>query len=555
MPTKKWVVLPRQSDDLVQQILINRGLTSQIDQEIFLNPPPPTFETIFSLSKIDQDNFQKAIKRVLTAIKNKEKIIVYGDYDSDGITATTVLWETLYGLNGNVLPYIPDRETEGYGLNKQAITSIKEQGVSLIITVDCGITDCEEVEWAREKGLDVIVTDHHQKGAKLPSAYAIVHDDTLVGATVAWLLSEGIKIAANKDGLGPLPLGINLDLAAIGTVSDLQPLHGKNRSFVTWGLKELNQTKRLGLKTLIKYCDLSEKILDTYHVGFVLAPRLNASGRLHKAMEAVRLLCTKDEIQAISLAEQLSKLNTRRQEMTGDGVELATAQVNQSQMPKILVLADESWHEGIIGLIAARMKEEYYRPALALSINGKLAKGSARSIKGFNIIEALRQVQDLLVDCGGHPMAAGFTIELANLPEFKTRLESIAADSLTDEDLEPSLEIDADLLFSQISRETKAQIDRLRPFGVENHEPLFLLRKTEVISKQLLGKEKKHLKFLIKSNNLLPIEVLVFSQGSRFNEFNIGDYLDIAFTLDENEWQGVKKIILKAKDFRISENS
>lgn len=551
--TKKWKVAKKESEDLTKQLLYNRGLKTEEAQELFLNPPKPTLSYLKEYSKVDKNTYQKAIERILTAIENQEKIIVYGDYDVDGITGTTILWETIYYMGGNCLPYIPDRESEGYGLNIQAIEKLSTDGVDLIITVDCGITNVQEVVYANEKNIDIIVTDHHQKGKELPPAYAVFYDDTLVGASVAWFLAEGLIEARKEKGLEfrkPLELNQNWDLAALGTIADLQPLLDKNRSFAYWGLKELNKTKRLGLLKLIERAQLSLGELETYHVGFILAPRLNASGRLHDALSSVRLLCTHQELEAMEFADSISKLNIQRQELTYASFEQAEIQVAQNKDQKLFVLAHESWHEGIVGLVASRVKEKYYRPAVAISVQEGIGKGSARSIAGFNIIETLREAQEYLLGCGGHPMAAGFTIDPEKIELFTEKLQAIAEKNITDEMLEDILAIDAQISLDTITKDFLEKISKFKPFGVGNPEPLFLASKVTVVEARQIGKDKSHLKLRVRDQGQ-AFEVLAFGKGERFNEVSEGTLLEIVFSVYENTWNGVTTINLKSKDFKV----
>lgn len=560
---KKWQLLPKHSDDLFQQLLYNRNLKTKEEQEEFLKPPQPTFDNIFPKSKIHKREFSKALSRIFQAIQNKEKIIIYGDYDTDGITGTTILWETIYYLGGDCLPYIPDRAREGYGLNKAAIKKLAGEKAKLIITVDCGITNAAEIALAKKLGLDVIITDHHYKGKNSVEAFAVIHDNTLVGASIAWLLSEGLLQKYQKEKRlsarvpSKLKLNQNWELVAMGTIADLQPLLGKNRCFVKWGLQELNHTKRRGLKSLIEQAELKWGAIGTYEVGFVIVPRLNASGRLQDALQAVRLLCLSDETQAFQLAHEISQLNIQRQEMTSTSFTEAEEQIEIDVQKKIIVLANEKWHEGIVGLIASRIKEKYYLPTLAISIKNNIGKGSARSISGFNMIETLQEVREYLIECGGHPMAAGFSIKADNINSFRDRLEEIASRKISPELLENKLEIEAELDYQQITWETEKIIDQFKPFGVGNHEPLFLLNKVIISEKKLLGKGKNHLKLRIRRDESIyrgktqELELLGWSMGERFHEVKTEDKIKVVFSLSEDEWNGIKRLKLKMNDFKV----
>lgn len=556
MQQKTWRVAKRTDKDILKQLFINRNLKTKREQEEFLHPPQPTLASILSQSQISRRSLEKAMKRIIRAINSKEKIVIYGDYDADGITGTTILWETIYHLGGRSLPYIPSRKLEGYGLNKEAVRKLASEKVGLIITVDCGITAIEEVEAANSLHLDVIVTDHHQQKKKMPSAYAVIYDETLVGVSLAWLLAMAVKKGYeenNQERKKQVVPEKDLDLIAVGTIADLQPLLGKNRALVKWGLAELNRTKRLGLRCLIKKAGLHWGEIDSHQVGFMIAPRLNATGRLEDGLQAVRLLCTKDRAQALGLANELTKLNQQRQEMTLSSFVEAEAQIESSSERQIFILFHQSWHEGIIGLIASRIKEKYHRPVLAISSQGKVGKGSARSIVGFNIIEALRQVEDLLLDCGGHPMAAGFTIEVQKISTFRARMETLAKETLNEKLLNPVLEIEAIVKGSEIIWKLKKQIDSLKPFGVGNPEPTLLLQEVIVNEFSLVGKQKNHLKLKIhEQNNPGRIfEVIGFNLGGRYLEIKKGDQVDIVFTLAEDSWNGERRLFLKLKDFQI----
>lgn len=553
---QKWHFPDSEAHSLETQLLLNRDLQNKKDQAEFLNPPEPSFKYIFGNSQIDHEDFKHSVKRIFTAIDNHEKITIYGDYDADGITGTTILWETLHHLGADCLPYIPDRESEGYGLNKKALELLSHDHVGLIITVDCGITNSEEVLYAKKLGIDIIITDHHQPEKKIPSAFSIIHDTDLVGVSVAWTLAEGLKIQYLKKNptSRKIHLNENWDLVAIGTIADLQPLLSRNRAFAKWGLEKLNHTKRIGLQKILESAGLRLGEITEHHIGFMISPRLNASGRLHDALDAVRLLCTQDLLQAFSLADSINKLNLQRQEMTLKSFDEAITKIPNLEDKKIIILQNESWHEGIVGLIASRVKEKYYRPSIAISLQNGIAKGSARSISGFNIIEALREVEDLLLHVGGHTMAAGFSLEISKITIFQERLEKIAFEKISPDLLENSLSIDSELNFSEINWDTLKIIEKFRPFGVGNYEPVFLIKNLKLKKALLIGKQKKHLKLLVSSEDSSPsFEVLAFGQGHLFSEFATGSRIDLACTLQKETWNGNSKISLKMKDYHFLE--
>ena len=358
-------------------------------------------------------------------------MVVYADYDADGITAGAIMWETLWRLGARVMPYIPHRVDEGYGLSEKGIDAVRvEYDPSLIITVDHGITAHAQVEYAKKLGIEVIITDHHVKPEKLPRS-TIVHTTLLSGSGVSWFVATQMMQSQGKKGDGD-QLSELTALAAIGTIADLLPLTGVNRSIVKFGLEMLRKTKRTGLNALIAEAGIEKKSIDTFSVSHMLAPRLNAMGRLEHAIDALRLLCTKDEMKAKLLAQKLGLTNKERQQLTIDTVTHAKDLVPKT-LKKLLFIAHETYNPGVIGLVAGRLVEEYWRPAIVLSVGAEFAKASARSIPGFNIVEAIRTCSDLLVDVGGHPMAAGFTVETKNLDKLKKRLEVLAEKELDDE--------------------------------------------------------------------------------------------------------------------------
>ncbi|MBL7150835.1 single-stranded-DNA-specific exonuclease RecJ [Candidatus Microgenomates bacterium] len=457
---KRWQIIKKQktknkkqkTEEIIKIILNNRGLTTKKKIEDFLASPDPSHLTLKVLG-ISKRELNKAVKRIKKAIDNKESIIVYSDFDADGICGAAILWETLNSLSAKTMPYIPDRIKEGYGLSKTGIDKVlKEYNASLIITVDQGITAKKEVKYAKKRGIDVIITDHHVLPKKPPKPLATIHTTSLSGAGVAWVLarhltaSQGKKISfkeVSKLSFGELASGNSdhLALAAIGTIADLIPLIGPSRSIVKYGLEELNQTKRIGLKALFKESGIEQGEIGTYHVGFIIAPRLNAMGRIVHAIDSLRLLCTRDRVQAKSLAQKLNQTNRERQklmsETTNHAKELLKGQSLKTKRTvlekRLIFLSHDSYHEGVIGLVAGKLVEKFYRPAIVVSQGEIYSKASARSINGFNIVEAIRSCSDLLVDCGGHPMAAGFTVETKHLEKVKSKLEKLAGQEISQE--------------------------------------------------------------------------------------------------------------------------
>lgn len=527
--------------DILRILLKNRGITKKNDIDNFLNP---------SLSKITPDTvginkseLRRAIERIEKAIISKEKIIIYGDYDVDGVCASAILWETLNKLGANVMPYIPSRFNEGYGLSKEGIDGISKSGkINLIITVDNGIVANDAVFYAKKRGIDVIVTDHHVQSEKLPKAYAIIHTVSLCGAGVAYILSKQIlkEKISQKDQ--------HLELVTLATIADLVPLINANRTLVYYGIKSLQNTKRPGILALIQKAGLKKDDIGVYEIGHIITPRLNAMGRLENAMDSLRLICTNDIKRADSLSMLLTDTNLQRQQMTFESLDHAKNKVNKAGLRNLIFIADKSYKEGIVGLIAGRMVEEFYRPSIVISKGKVYSKASARSVLGFNIIEFLRQAKDLLVDVGGHPMAAGFTVETSKLSLLEKRLSQISEKLINKSHLERILRIDLELDSKSINLEFFGALQKLAPFGMANPEPKFLTKDLTVESLRLVGNDGKHIKLKLSSKGNF-FDCIAFGMGEQ-NGFKIGDIIDVVYSLDENIWNGNKNLQLKIKDIR-----
>lgn len=537
-------------DSLRSSLLLHRGLQSPEQIQEFLHPKNPMDFTPNDVS-IDEDSLNQALTRIKKAIQDQESIVVYADYDADGITAGTIMWETLHGLGANVMPYIPHRVEEGYGLSQKGIDSIIElYKPTLIVTVDHGITGSEKVAYAKDHGIDVIVTDHHTKGSTLPDCI-IVHTTQLCGAGVSWFVSKELTGKLNSE---------HLALAAIGTVADLVPLMGPNRSIVKFGLKALNTTKRVGLLALIEESGYTKGELEVYNISHGLAPRLNAMGRLEHAMDALRLLCTSQEDKAMLLARKIALTNKDRQQITTDSAshakDIVNGRVEESGLKKLLFVADASYNQGVIGLIAGKLVEEFYRPSIVLAKGETISKASARSIAGFNIVEAIRKQSDILIDVGGHPMAAGFTIETKHLDELQKRLEELANQEITDEMLIKSLRIEHVLPLSMANTQVWELMQEFQPFGFGNFEPQFVSRNVLIDQIRLIGKDNKHLKIRVKDSAAVSsgsgmLDAVAFNFGHMYGELQSYPPVDIAYTVDMNVWNGKSSIQLKIKDIQI----
>jgi len=532
----------KRRQEIITTILKARGLTTKPAQQEFLNPIHPKNLTPKSVA-ISQSQLTKALKRIQTAIKNQDSIYIYGDYDADGVCATAVLWETLHQLGAQVMPYLPLRDDKTRGLSQQgidAIIKLNSGPPQLIITVDNGISSFKPTLYAKKHKIDVIITDHHQpkhKNKKLtyPKALAIVHSTQLAGVGVAWFLAKEIS--------SKLP---SLSLTSLGTIADMIPLIAASRSLVKFGLKKLQQTKRPGLQALAKSANISLKDLQTYQVSFSLAPRLNAMGRLEHALDALRLLCTPNPKRAKQLAQTLEKTNQLRQSKTMEMFFHAkNIYLKQKSKTDLIFVADKSFHEGIVGLVASRLSEKFNKPAIVVAQGKNHSKASGRSIPGFNLIKTIRSLESLLLEHGGHPLAAGFTAENQNLPKIKQKLEKLATQALKTKDLQPTLDIDCQIELADINWKLYNQLEKFRPFGFANPNPIFATKQATLTNFRPVGQDQKHLKLKIED-----FDAIAFNWGHLADQLIPGQPLDIAYTLDKNVWNNQKTLQLKIRDFQ-----
>lgn len=535
---KNKSVSKNKSDWLLGVLAKNRGLTTPSQLKDFLNP------TIDQITNIKLTDLEKGTKRVISAIKNKEKIVVYSDYDADGITAAAILWETLFDLKADVLPYVPHRIKEGYGLFIPAIEKMASEGVKLIITVDQGVTATKQVEVANKLGIDVIITDHHVLPAKTPKAYALVHTLQLCGAGVAWRFCWEIISKLKPDY--EKKLLEKLELAAIATIADLVPLNGACRSIVKLGLVELSKTKRPGLKSLMRDSKITGDI-GTYEIGHILAPRINAMGRIEHGLDSLRLICAKSQKQADELASLLAKTNSKRQDLTSGAVTSAFELVDSQQL--VGVVANDSWHEGVIGLVASRLVDAHHKPMIVISRGETFSKGSARSIRGFNIVEAIRNSSEFLVDAGGHPMAAGFTIETRHIESFTKKINVFAQTIITEELLTPVIEIECQLDSKDITPENFKFIKQLEPYGMANPEPVFLTKRMVIEDLRTVGNNNQHIKLQVDG-----ISAIGFNKGDFYPSMRPGYLLDLVYTIAEDKYNGNGALQIKIKDLKLSNN-
>jgi single-stranded-DNA-specific exonuclease len=551
----RWNILPPAPEEhltatsglspLIAQLLYNRGISQPAQLEAFLSGDKRLAGDPSRLPDIEP-----AVGRIYRALLSGETIAIYGDFDADGITGTAILVRGLTKLGGKTVPYIPHRLTEGYGLNVTALENLHKQGVSLVITVDCGITALKEVERARRLGLDIIITDHHSPLPEMPPAVAIINPkradssygfSELTGAGVALKLLQALFQNLGKEGLEEL-----MDLAAIGTVADIAPLSGENRYLVKEGLKLMNTNPRLGLGEIISQAGLKPGSLSAESISWAIAPRLNAAGRLAHAMTSYKLLMTESPQEARDLASWLEEKNSERQRLTTKVLAIAREQVVAQGIKPLLVAADKDYPLGIAGLIAGRLAEEFYRPAIVVRTGETVSSGSGRSIPEFNIIEALTQCRQLMSHFGGHSQAAGFTLPTKNLPQLQEHLLKLATEQLADADLRPQLDIDARVALPDLSGDTFSTIQQLAPFGRGNPSPTFLSQGTEVIDCRTMGNGAEHLRLKLKQGGTVW-DGVGFRLGGYLGE--ISPQLDIVYNLEIDRWGDKERLRLKLVDF------
>lgn len=533
---------------LVASIIAGKGLKTDEEIEVFLHPRRTDFHNPFLMP-----DMEKAANRIVEAIKNNEKVAIYGDYDVDGITSSTVLHRFLKdrGLNTNI--YIPNRLCEGYGLNAEEIKKIAEEGHTLMITVDCGITGKAEVELAKSLGIDTIVTDHHEPPEELPEAIAVVDckrkDNKypfreLAGVGVTFKLTQAISKILNLKEEENLKY---LDIVCIGTISDIVPLVDENRTISKLGLMLLNQTKNVGLKVLLE--SLGYKKIDSTAVSFGIAPRVNACGRMGHERVALELFLTDDVKRARELAKELNDFNTKRQEIEKRIFEEALEQIKNGQEEKnpCIILRKENWHHGVIGIVSSKITEMYFKPSILMATEGEECKGSGRSIPGFDIHEALEKCNKNIKQFGGHSMAIGITVESANFEAFKSSVLNYAKEKHI-EDIVPVLNIDEKLQLKDITMKDVRDLALLEPFGEANKPPLFQINNVKIETIRTLS-EGKHLKMDIKDDNT-KFGTIGFNLGSLANEYKIGDKIDIAGYLEINSFGGRDSIQINIKDIK-----
>ena len=533
---------------LLACVLSARGVTEPEQAWKLLTPGEEPLLDPMLLKDMD-----RAVLRVTRALKRGETIAVYGDYDVDGITATCLLTDCLTRLGGRVRSYIPDRLEEGYGLNEEAVLHLARQGVTLIITVDCGITAAREVEFARELGIDVVITDHHECKQAIPEAAAVVDPHRpdcpypfkgLAGVGVALKLAMA---AAGPDRAG-LVFREYADLAAVGTVADVMPMTGENRTIVQTGLAALAHPRRVGLAQLMEEAGLGDKPVTSVSIGYTLAPRINAAGRMGQADLAAELLLTRDPGRAAALAQELCALNRERQTIECEIFQECVQRLERRPQSGVILLADEHWHQGVVGIVASRLTEKYSCPAFMVCLDQGIGKGSCRSWGGVNLFHLLTQCQDLLEGFGGHAMAAGFTVREENIPALECRLRQLVLEEQAGEELPSLLDIDAAVLPQELTVEAVEALDALEPCGAGNPRPVLVLTGAHVISAAQVGRGR-HLKLRLEGRGV-PLDAIFFSVDGSELGLTPGCRVDVAFYPQINDFRGVRSVQLQVVDLR-----
>ncbi|HDP69169.1 MAG TPA: single-stranded-DNA-specific exonuclease RecJ [Candidatus Marinimicrobia bacterium] len=539
----------------IATVLYNRGFTDSANIQHFFNP---SFQDLYDpFLMLDME---KAVDRLQKALLNRETVLIYGDYDVDGTTATSLLYLFLHEIGLSTCYYIPDREKEGYGLSKAGIDEAIQKKASLIISCDCGINAFDEIDYAGANGIDLIVTDHHEPAEKLPAALAILDPKResdpypfkeLCGAGVAFKMLQAFSL---KNNIPQEKLYRHLDLVAIGTAADIVPILDENRVLVSKGLEYLNRTNKVGVNALLKVSGFTNKILNVVNIVFGLAPRINAAGRLGEATRAVKLLTSFDRGESRALSSLLEQENKQRQNIEKDTIDQAILQLNATHdiyKDKLFVLSGENWHQGVIGIVASKIKEIYNRPVVMISTQNGIGKGSARSIADFDLYNAFTRCADLLENYGGHKMAAGLTIKKEMIPRFQQRIQRIANQQITEEMLNPRLTIDCEIDFAEINQDLLLHLKKMAPFGPGNMRPVFMSRNLTVAGlPRIVG--ENHLKFKASKNKKI-ISAIGWKLGTLYEMLVSNRPLDMAFVIEENEWNGIKEIQLNIKDIRYAD--
>ncbi len=549
-----WNVLPAPAKlpevpgihPLVIKLLYNRGVREPEEIDLFLNTDERAHSDPFLIPDMAQ-----AVLRTHQALLSGEKIAVYGDFDADGITATAILVQALRELGASVMPYIPNRATEGYGLSQSALEKLREQDVNLVITCDTGVTAVLEVEIAKKMRMDVVITDHHVPVGPLPNARAVVNPKRsdshyplkdLAGVGVAYKFLQALLKDKNRDDI----LHNSLDLVAIGTIADMVALVGENRWWVRQGLKLINNTQRPGLQELLRVTNLQPGKLSEGNISWMIGPRINAAGRIDNANTSYQLLMTQDSAEAAFLAAELDRKNAERVQQTNSLLARARDKIIASGSDRpILIATGEDFHSGVMGLVAGRLSEKFYRPVILIKLGKETCRGSSRSIPEFDIIAALSQCQDLLTRFGGHTRAAGLNLNPKDLAEFQQRMGGLARQQLEGLDLKPHIDIDAEVQLHSLQRHVYDNMLRLAPFGMGNPEPVFITRMAEVLDARQMGSNGEHLRLKLKQKNS-TWDAIGWNMGNYFAE--VEKYIDAVFSLELNRWNSEEYLRLNLAD-------
>lgn len=560
--TNKWIVKEINNEkvellkekfnlsNLVAKILSNRNILGREMQEDdikkFLNPTRDDFYDPFLLPDMEQ-----AIERIEQAINNNEKILIYGDYDADGITSTTILIKFFKEIGVEVDKYIPNRLEEGYGIKNKALEEIKNRGIDLIITVDTGITANDQVKYANELGLDVIITDHHEPSDEIPKAVAVIDAkrknnkypfNQLAGCGIAFKLTQAISI---KRKLDPSKYLKNLDIVSIGTISDLVPLVDENRVIVKLGLMLVKQTKNIGLRKLLLKSQLKE--VDSTSISFGITPRINAAGRLGNQYDALNLFITEDVKETERLSEVLNSYNIERQKICNKIYEEAISQLKDEEK-NCIILGKEDWHHGVIGIVSSKITEKFNKPSILLCFEDNIAKGSGRSVPGFDLYKAISSTKEYLLGFGGHTMACGLSLAVENFEKFKKEITKYIDENLDISKLEKEIYIDENLTIDDLDIEKIKELKSLEPFGEENPEPIIMYENVEINGIRTLS-ENRHLKLSLKKNDKI-IDAIGFNLGELAEKYKIGDTIDIVGNIEINSFNGKDLIQIRLIDIR-----
>jgi len=532
------------------QLLINRGFTTADAARDFLRGDAGSLRAGRRLPDLEA-----AVERLRQARRRNELVVVVGDYDVDGITATALLVMVLREAGYRAAAYLPNRLADGYGLGPPALAFAKTQGARLVVTVDCGTTATEAIADLAAAGIDTIVVDHHTPLAQLPPACAVVNPVRRDSRYPAGLASVGVAFRLAEALVGGEALRHHLDLVALGTVADVMPLTGENRWLVKQGMEELSRSRKQGLRSLIATAGLAGKTpLSTFHLGFILCPRINAVGRLGSPDDVLQLLLTASETEAEALAARLEAANRERQRIEGGVLSEAMAVAERTlhfKEARTVLVAGESWHPGVLGIVAARLVDRFYRPALVISLEGEVGKGSGRSIRGFHLVEALQACEELLESFGGHAQACGLTLKRHQLEPLRERLNRVAAERLQPADLQPVLEIDVELALSAVEGGLVEELAALEPFGPGNPRPLCLARHLQLkAGPQIVGRQ--HLKCWL-TDGSRTLEAIGFGLGGWAGALRPGAAIDCVYTPSFNDWDGERSVQLELKDLRLSE--